>query len=175
MSVGSSGAAYSAPRRSSAQNQHRPPVRRFPMDAPFEPQRTAGRTTQRTQIAQPQASERARREIKASRASQFAMYVFLALLMALVFAQIGQLAQMAQNTKQISQLTSQIREKKGDAGNLNMRLSMQRNIKRVHDEAVGRLGMIQPQEGQIRVISPVGQSTEVQPQTVYSGQQTPVD
>ncbi len=169
-------AAYSAQRRGSAQNKHRPPARSHSFDVPFEPQRTAGRMpTQRTQLVQPPPETRAQRELKATKASRMAMYTFVILALVLVFLQIGRLAQIAQNTKEIATLTASIREKKGDAGNLNMRLSMQRNIKRVHDEAIGRLGMIQPEDGQIRVISPGGPSTEVQQQTVMNSLQVPVD
>lgn len=173
MSRTATDAAWGEPRRGSAPGRHRPPTRSHMAEARFEPQRTAGRMpTQRTQMPPTQAEARARREIRATKASRAAMYLFMALALTLVFLQIGQLAQMAQNTKEIASLSSGIREKKGDAGNLNMRLSMQRNIKRVYDEAVGRLGMIQPEDGQIRVISPVGHSTEIQQQTVMNSQQS---
>lgn len=93
------------------------------------------------------------RDMRANSMSRVLMYCTLALALALVFTQIGRLAQIAGQTKQISALTSNIRELQNEKNNLQVRLSMQQNINRVRDEAVYNLGMVRPDDEQIRVVS----------------------
>lgn len=126
------------------------------------PERAAG---------QPQAAARPARkqELNTSSVSRILMYAFVALLLTLSFVQIGRLAQIAAQTKKISSLTASIREMQNEKSNLTVRLSMQQNINRVRDEAVYNLGMIHPEDGQIRVVSLNGHSVNALTQTADSG------
>ncbi|MDL2206156.1 cell division protein FtsL [Eubacteriales bacterium OttesenSCG-928-N13] len=105
-------------------------------------------------------------EIKASKLSRILMYATIALALMLVFMQISRLAELAGQTKQIATLVTGIRELQNERNNLEVRLSMQQNINRVRDEAVYKLGMIQPEEGQIQVVSLNGYSAPAPMQTV---------
>jgi len=127
------------------------PEPRFAGSRPLEP---------RPPERQPEADVRA-----APSLSRVLMYLTVALLMALLFVQVGRLAQIASQAKRISTLQASIRELQNEKGNLQVRLSMQQNPTRVLEEAIYRLGMIRPEDGQIRVITPIGGAFTARTQT----------
>lgn len=97
--------------------------------------------------------------------SRLLMYITFVLIVALCFVQITRLANIAQNTKQISNLSTEIRRLASEKTTQLQRLSMQQNITRVREEAIYKLGMIQPEDGQIRVVSLNGHSANTQTRT----------
>ena len=97
--------------------------------------------------------------------SKALMYLTVALLATALFVQIGRLSAIAAQNKQISVLTSEIKALESEKANLEVRLSMQQNINRVRDEAIYRLGMTRPEDGQIRVVSLNGYSVSTRTQT----------
>ncbi len=117
-----------------------------------------------TDYVRSQPQKQGEHELKAGKLSKALMYMTLTLLLTLMFVQIGRLAQIAGQTKQISSLSASIRQLNNEKANLEVRLSMQQNINRVRDEAVYKLGMIHPDEGQIRVISLNGYYASAQTQ-----------
>ena len=110
-----------------------------------------------------------RRPHKKSLAKSLCMYLFIAVLLGCLFTQISALAKITQNAKWIATIQTDIHEMRGESGNLTVRLGMQQNINRVRDEAIYRLGMVQPQAGQIRVVAMNVPTGNLQMQTAYSG------
>lgn len=152
-------------RQSSSHKRHRAPQR--PMDKgriEFERQATA--RTQRVQV-QPRGVAAGQKLL-----SQAAFCVFIALAMVLMFVQITRIAEISGNMKRISSISTVIREAQNEKGNLSVRLSMQQNITRVRDEAINRLGMVEPDPHQIKVVSPNVNSVDSQMRTASAGVQT---
>lgn len=89
------------------------------------------------------------------------IYMTVTLLVVGMAVQIGRLSQIAAQTKRISTLTSEIRELDSEQQNLQVRLSLLQKSDRILDIAMNRLNMTYPEEGQIRVVSLSGYSTEV--------------
>jgi len=88
----------------------------------------------------------------------------MALLTCLVFLgcicfQIFRLSLITQQNKQIQELREQIEELSSEKQNLEVRMSLQLNLERIEDEALNRLGMVYPEESQIRVIA-IGAANE---------------
>lgn len=110
------------------------------------------------------AARRKNRRMEAAM-SKALMYLTVALLAVALFVQIGRLSAIAAQNKQISVLTSEIKSLESEKANLEVRLSMQQNINRVRDEAIYRLGMTRPEDGQIRVVSLNGYSVSTRTQT----------
>ena len=163
-------AAGTAPRRNARDgDRDNAPVYR----EPFEPTRRMDRAA----LLQQTASTR-KRSFSDGRGgggsdmhtgSRIAMYIFVIVMLALLFTQVTRLAQIAQFSKQITSLKSDIRTMIGDNSNKSVRLNMQRDINRVREEAIYKLGMIQPEEGQIRIVTMIIPSVDVQQQTAMSG------
>lgn len=80
------------------------------------------------------------------------MFGFVLVAIVLLIFQIRNLSNLAYNTKVVDALTSEIRELDREKSNLTFRLAMRNNIKRVHDEATTRLGMVPAPDESIRVI-----------------------
>lgn len=106
----------------------------------------------------------ARGELQANRLSRVMMYMTCLLLMVLMFVQIGRLAQIAAQTKRIVAINGSIREMDIERNNLEVRLNMQQDVNNVKKAAMNRLGMVYPEDSQIRVIA-LGQSDPSRTQT----------
>ena len=140
-----------------------------------EPSRRQHRTPRRDEYVSPTRRDRqwTRSDPRPQRASftanRLMLYLFLGVALVLVCAQLMTISDIVQNGKQISMLETSIRVKQGENENMNVRIDMQQNITRVRDEAMYRLGMESPIDGQIRVISLKRPSIDIQQQTAMSG------
>jgi len=92
------------------------------------------------------------RGTRQSRASHRLMIAFVVLMVAGVFIQIAMIARLTAQNKQMHRVEREIVELKASADNLNLTLNQYGNLERVAKLAA-KLGMQEPQEGQIRVMN----------------------
>lgn len=86
------------------------------------------------------------------RAGRTLLAVFMAVLFVGLFVQIAMVARLARQNKEIQRVATEIRDLSATADNLELSLSHYQSPDRVAKQAE-RLGMEQPAEGQIRVVS----------------------
>lgn len=77
-----------------------------------------------------------------------------------VCVQIYRVSLIAAQNKQIEFLRTQIEEMTSQKQNLEVRMSLQKNLERIEDEAF-RLGMVYPEDSQVRVIAVAGTNGSV--------------
>ena len=119
---------------------------------------TTGHAASRQEIWWDDSSHIRRQPQYLSPLSRALMFATIALVAVGLFIQISRTAAISAQSKEISQLRSAIQELTVEQQYLQITLSTRQNIDRVRDEAMGRLGMNYPVEGQVRVVTlPFGQ------------------
>ena len=100
---------------------------------------------------------------KERRANRILVIVFAAVLFVGLFSQVAMVARLSGQAKVTRSVEREIRDLSANADNLNLSLNQFRNLDRVAMRA-RQLGMEQPSEGQIRVVSLPGalQNTSTQ-------------
>ena len=118
-----------------------------------------------------QMQERARlariRMEQARRQSRRMMCVFSGLLVTALFVYISRMATISAAGKQISQLKRDISALTSDKQYREISLTARQNIERVQYEALNRLGMVYPKEGQIQLVHLGGENAGDGVMTVY--------
>ena len=108
-------------------------------------------------VPPPPLAETRRRRARSVRgmspASQAMMLLTCVVFVACLFVQIYRLSVITMQTKEIQKLTDQIEDLTSTQQNLEVRLSLQLNLQRIEDEAINKLGMVYPEEEQIRRIA----------------------
>mgnify|MGYP004733222855 CR=1 FL=1 len=118
-----------------------------------------------------QMRERARlariRMEQARRQSRRMLCVFSVLLVAALFVYISRMATISAAGKQISQLKRDISALTSDKQYREISLTARQNLERVQYEALNRLGMVYPGEGQIQMVRLSGENAGDGVMTVY--------
>ena len=84
-----------------------------------------------------------------------------------LFVYIARMAAIANGAKEISRIQTEIEQLVGEGQYLQVKLAARQDLDRVRDEAMGRLGMRYPREGDVRVISLGGYRDEPVVQTAW--------
>ena len=114
------------------------------------------------------AQERAR-ERRIMKINAMMTKVAVALIAICMFVYIGRMTTVAAGAKEIDRIEQEIEDMKEWKQYLEVNLAARQNINRVKDEAIGRLGMIYPQESQIYLISLNGYAANANTQTAHDG------
>lgn len=131
------------------------------MTQTYAPRRASGmQSQQRARLA------RARME-QARRQSRRMLCVFSGLLVAALFVYISRMATISAAGKQISQLRRDVSALTSDKQYREISLTARQNLERVQYEALNRLGMVYPQEGQIQLVRLTGENAGDGVMTVY--------
>lgn len=93
------------------------------------------------------------RRARAARVNQMMLQVTIALVVISLFVYITRMAGISANAKEISCIKKEITQLKEEKQYLEVKLAARQDLERVRDEAIGRLGMNYPDEGEIRLIS----------------------
>ena len=96
-------------------------------------------------------SEKKRRGM--STLSQVMMLFTGVVLLMCMCVYIYRLSVITMQSKQIQALQKELEELASQQQNLEVRMSLQLNLERIEDEALNRLGMVYPQEDQVRIIA----------------------
>jgi len=120
----------------------------------------------RAQSALPPLSVRVKNE-QARRFNRRMLCVLSALMVLALFVYISRMATIAAGSKQISLLRQEISDLTSDAQYREISLAARQNLERVQYEAIYRLGMVYPQEGQIQMVSLNGEVIDTGVRTVY--------
>lgn len=104
---------------------------------------------------------------QARRQSRRMLCVFSGLLALSLFIYISRMATISSQSKQISQLRGEISALTSDKQYREISLSARQNLERVQYEAINRLGMVYPQEGQIQLVHLGGEYAPDGVMTVY--------
>ena len=107
-------------------------------------------------------AKRSRQE-QVRRTNRMLIMVFVAVLLIGAFSQVAMIARITGQNKRVRAVETEIRHLSANADNLNLSLNQFRSLDRVAMRAQ-QLGMEQPAEGQIRVVSLPGmlQNTSTQ-------------
>lgn len=131
------------------------------MDRTYAPRRQSSAEMQaRARIA------RARME-QARRQNRRMLCLFSAMLVFSLFVYISRMASISAAGKQISQLKQEIGVLTSDKQYREISLTARQNLERVQYEAINRLGMVYPQEGQIQLVHLYGDNAGDGVLTVY--------
>lgn len=131
------------------------------MDRTYAPRRQSSAEMQaRARIA------RARME-QARRQNRRMLCLFSAMLVFSLFVYISRMASISSAGKQISQLKREIGVLTSDKQYREISLTARQNLERVQYEAINRLGMVYPQEGQIQLVHLYGENAGDGVVTVY--------
>ena len=106
-----------------------------------------------------------RRLAREQKLSKTLMAVFVAVLLAGVLAQIGMMARLSGQNKAMDALSREMRQLSASAENLNLSLNQFHNLNRIAARAQ-QLGMQQPSQTQIRVVSLPGTAQGTSTQSV---------
>lgn len=93
--------------------------------------------------------------------------ITMAVAAACLFCYFAQLTTIAYGTKEINRIKSEISKMEETQEQLEIFLASQQNIDRIRNAATGRLGMRQPAEGQVQVVSLSGYSVSANTQTAH--------
>lgn len=131
------------------------------MDRTYAPRRQSSAEMQaRARIA------RVRME-QARRQNRRMLCLFSAMLVFSLFVYISRMASISAAGKQISQLKQEIGVLTSDKQYREISLTARQNLERVQYEAINRLGMVYPQEGQIQLVHLYGDNAGDGVLTVY--------
>ena len=117
-------------------------------------------------VALPPLNVRARNE-QLSRFNRRMLCILSALLVLALFVYISRMAAIAAGSKQISLLKQEISTLTSDKQYREISLAARQNLERVQYEAIYRLGMVYPQEGQIQLVNLNGEVIDTGVRTVY--------
>jgi len=107
------------------------------------------------------------RRARAARMNQMMLQVTIALVVVSLFVYITRMAGISANAKEISRIKNEITQLKEEKQYLEVKLAARQDLERVRDEAIGRLGMNYPDEGEIRLISLGSYAQDPNVQTVH--------
>lgn len=102
---------------------------------------------------------------RAAQINRAMLWLTTGIVMVCLFVYVGRMAGISADAKEISQIRREISELEEEQQYLEVLLAARQNLTRVRDEAIGRLGMGYPQEGQVQIVSLSGYSTSVNTQT----------
>lgn len=109
-------------------------------------------TAVRRRPAQESAAARMRRE-RIERTNRVMLRMTAALIVVSLFVYIGRMASISANAKEISKIRQEITQLREEQQYLEVKLAARQDLERVRDEAMGRLGMDYPVEGQVQLVS----------------------
>lgn len=109
-------------------------------------------TAVRRHPSQTGAAARMRRE-RIERTNRMMLRVTVVLIVASLFVYIGRMASISANAKEIAKIRREITRLREDQQYLEVKLAARQDLDRIRDEAMGRLGMGYPVEGQVQLVS----------------------
>ena len=112
------------------------------------------------------AAARMRRE-RAERMNRMMLRMTIALIAVSLFVYIGRMASISANAKEIAKIRQEITQLREEQQYLEVKLAARQDLERVRDEAMGRLGMGYPVEGQVQLVSLGGYVVGSGTQTVH--------
>ena len=113
-----------------------------------------------------EAAEKARR-MREARMNRVMLRVTIGVVVVSLFVYITQMAGISANAKEIGRIRKEITQLKEERQYLEVKLAARQDLERVRDEAIGRLGMGYPDEGEVRIISLSGYASNLNTQTVH--------
>ena len=102
--------------------------------------------------SQVNAAARMRRE-RIERTNKWMLRVTVALIVVSLFVYISRMAAISANAKEIAKIRQEITQLREEQQYLEVKLAARQDLDRVRDEAMGRLGMGYPVEGQVQLVS----------------------
>ena len=127
---------------------------------------SGGRTGAQRAVHPGGAAARARRA-RIARINQIMLRVTVALIVVSLFVYITRMAEISANAKEINRIRQEITQLKEEQQYLEVKLAARQDLERVRDEAMGRLGMNYPDEGEVRLISLSGYASGLNTQTAH--------
>ena len=109
---------------------------------------------------------RARRE-RIARMNRIAFRATTALVVVCLFVYTSRMAAIAAGAKEISSIRQELTALREEQQYLEVKLAARQDLDRVRDEAVGRLGMRYPAEGEVIVVSLSGFNGSTNTQTAH--------
>ena len=109
-------------------------------------------TAVRSHPSQASAAARMRRE-RIARTNRMMLRMTVALIVVSLFVYIGRMASISANAKEIAKIRREITQLREEQQYLEVKLAARQDLERVRDEAMGRLGMDYPVEGQVQLVS----------------------
>lgn len=106
----------------------------------------------RRRPSQTSAAARMRRE-RIERTNRMMLRITAGLIIASLFVYIGRMASISANAKEIAKIRREITQLQEEQQYLEVKLAARQDLERVRDEAMGRLGMGYPVEGQVQLVS----------------------
>ena len=103
-------------------------------------------------VPQANAAVRMRKE-RIARTNRLMLRVTIALIVVSLFVYISRMAAISANAKEIAKIRQEITQLKEEQQYLEVKLAARQDLDRVRDEAMGRLGMRYPEEGQVQLVS----------------------
>ena len=107
------------------------------------------------------------RKKRAAQINRTMLWATTGLVMLCLFAYVGRMADISSGAKEINRIRKEISDLKEEQQYLEVVLAARQNLTRVRDEAMGRLGMGYPVEGQVQIVSLSGYSTSAITQTAH--------
>ena len=91
----------------------------------------------------------------------------VALIVVSLFVYISRMAAISANAKEIAKIRQEITQLREEQQYLKVKLAARQDLDRVRDEAMGRLGMGYPVEGQVQLVSLGGYRAGSSTQTAH--------
>ena len=107
------------------------------------------------------------RKARAARINRMMLRVTIALIVICLFVYISRMAAISAAAKEINQIKQGITQLKENQQYLEVMLAARQELDRVRDEAMGRLGMGYPTEGQVQLVSLSGYAPSANTQTAH--------
>ena len=116
--------------------------------------------------SQTSVAARVRRE-RIERTNRWMLRVTVALIVVSLFVYISRMAAISANAKEIAKIRQEITQLREEQQYLEVKLAARQDLDRVRDEAMGRLGMGYPVEGQVQLVSLGGYRAGSSTQTAH--------
>ena len=107
------------------------------------------------------------RRIREARINRLMLKLTMALIVVCLFGYISRMTVISAGAKEISKIRQEITKLQEDQQYLEVLLAARQDLDRVRDEAVGRLGMGYPKDGQVYLISLGGYASSANTQTAH--------
>ena len=104
---------------------------------------------------------------RAMRFNQTMLRIATGLIVFCLFVYIGRMSVISAGAKEIDRLEAEIEKLDEDAKYLRISLAARQNVDRVRDEATGRLGMRDPVEGEVQLVSLNGYASRSNTHTAH--------
>lgn len=105
------------------------------------------------------------RRMRMIRYNRMMLRITACLVVVCLFAYISRMAVIASSAKEISNLRKELTQLREEQQYLELYLAAQQDLNRVRDEAMVRLGMRYPEDGQVRLVSLSGYAMSANSQT----------